>query len=67
MRVYYDDKYDLLYIRFADESQVVNKRITDDVVLDVAKDEKIIGLEITNASKHVDIASVLPIEYSTSK
>ncbi len=67
MKISYDDKYDLLYIRFSDDSEVINQRITEDIVLDIGANEKIIGLEILNASKHINMASVLPIEYASSK
>lgn len=64
MNIYYNDKTDLLYIRFEDEKQeVINKRVSDDVVLDIGKGEKIIGIEITDASQHVNLKTLLPISY----
>ncbi|MEM3423737.1 MAG: DUF2283 domain-containing protein [Nitrososphaeria archaeon] len=52
MRIYYDDKLDLLYIRFDDRTQeVVNRRITEDIVLDIGEEDKIVGIEILSASK----------------
>ncbi|MBI4223906.1 MAG: DUF2283 domain-containing protein [Deltaproteobacteria bacterium] len=64
MNIYYNDKTDLLYIRLADEKQeVVNKRVSEDVVLDIGKGEKIVGIEIIDASHHVNLKSVLPITY----
>jgi len=55
MRVYYDDdKADLLYQRIDErEQQVQNRRLTDDIVLDVGEDDKIVGIEFLDASKHV--------------
>jgi uncharacterized protein YuzE len=64
MKIYYDEKSDLLYIRFDEEQrQVVNRRVTEDIVLDMEDEEKIIGIEILDASKHVNLAKVLPINF----
>jgi uncharacterized protein YuzE len=67
MRVYYDDKSDLLYIRFDDRKQeVVNKRVSEDVVLDLGEGDRIIGIEIIDASKHLPLERLLPVEYHLS-
>jgi len=64
MYVIYNDKIDLLYIRLDDEKQnVVNKRITEDIVLDIGEDNRIVGIEIIDASKHVTIDKLSPIKY----
>jgi uncharacterized protein YuzE len=43
MNILYDDKKDLLYLRFDDENQdVVNKRISDDIVLDMGEKDRIV-------------------------
>jgi uncharacterized protein YuzE len=64
MNIYYDDKTDLLYIRFQEEKRVViNKRVTDDIVLDMEDEDKIVAIEILDASKHIDLSKVLPINY----
>ncbi len=68
MKIYYDGKKDLLYIRFDEEKrQVVNKRITEDIVLDIADEDKIIDIEIVDASKHINLAEVLPIYYEVQQ
>jgi uncharacterized protein YuzE len=64
MKIYYDGKADLLYIRFDEERhQVVNRRVMEDIVLDIEDDDKIIGIEILDASKHINLARILPIYY----
>ena len=64
MTIHYDSKTDLLYLRMAPEQQeVTNKRVTDDIVLDIGKDDKIIGIEIMDASKHVNLEKLMPVEY----
>ena len=67
MHVFYNDKTDLLYIRFDNRKQdVINRRVSDDVVLDIGESEKIIGIEILDASKHIDLERLLPVEYRVS-
>jgi uncharacterized protein YuzE len=67
MHVFYNDKTDLLYIRFDNRKQdVINRRVSDDVVLDIGESEKIIGVEILDASKHINLERLLPIEYRVS-
>jgi uncharacterized protein YuzE len=68
MNILYNDKTDLLYIRLDERKQeVVNKRISEDIVLDIGKDERVIGIEILGASKRVNLERLLPIKYETPK
>ncbi len=64
MTIHYNSKTDLFYIRIEEATQqVINKRVTEDIVLDIGKDDKIVGIEILDASKHVNLQSLLPVEY----
>ena len=68
MNVSYNDKKDLLYIRLDDRKQdVINKRVSEDVVLDIGKEDKIIGIEIVDASRHIALERLLPIKYEILK
>ena len=68
MKISYDDRADLLYLRFDERKQEVeNKRVTDDVVLDIGAGGKIIGIEILDASLHLDLERILPVRYEASK
>jgi uncharacterized protein YuzE len=68
MHVSYNDKTDLLYIRLDDRRQeVINRRVSDDVVLDIGEGDKIIGIEILDASKHVNLNRLLPVDYKLSR
>ena len=68
MKISYDDRADLLYLRFDERKQEVeNKRVTDDVVLDIGTGSKIIGIEILDASLHLDLERLLPVRYEASK
>ena len=65
MTIHYDSKADLLYLRIApDQQEVINKRITEDIVLDMGSDNKIVGIEIMDASKNVNLEKLMPVEYS---
>jgi uncharacterized protein YuzE len=67
MNIVYNDKTDLLYIRFDDRKQdVVNKRISEDIVLDIGDKDSIVGIEILDASKHVALDRLLPVTYKAS-
>jgi uncharacterized protein YuzE len=64
VQVIYDDGADLLYLRFDDRRQdVLNRRVADGIVLDVGADDRIVGIEILDASKQVDLGRILPVEY----
>lgn len=69
MEILYNSKTDLLYLRIDDDDRkqsVINKRITEDIVLDIGEDEKIIGIEILDASKHLNLDKLLPVKYQIS-
>lgn len=67
MQITYDAKKDLLYIRLDDRKQpVLNKRFSEEIVLDIGKGGKIVGIEILDASKHLNLESVLPVGYAAS-
>ena len=68
MHVSYNDKSDLLYIRLDDRKQeIINRRVSDDVVLDIGEGDKIVGIEILDASKHVSLDRLLPVNYKFSR
>jgi len=68
MNIVYNDKTDLLYIRLDDRKQeVINKRIAEDIVLDIGENDRIVGIEILDASRHVTLDKLLPIKYEVSK
>ena len=67
MQIHYDHTTDLLYIRFDDRNQeVVNKRVAEDIVLDVGEGDRIIGIEFLDASTRLDLGKILPVEYGVS-
>jgi uncharacterized protein YuzE len=67
MEIIYNDKTDLLYLRLDKRKQkVINKRVSEYMVLDVGKDEKIVGLEIQNASTRLNLSDLLPVTAEVS-
>ncbi len=68
MNILYNDKTDLLYIRFDERKQdTINRRVSEDVVIDIGEGGKIVGIEILDASKHLSLESVLPVKYGVSE
>jgi uncharacterized protein YuzE len=64
MQIFYNTKSDLLYLRLDDrEQQVMNQRLSEDIVLDIGEDNKIVGIEILDASHHVNLESLLPVKH----
>ncbi len=65
MQILYDAKTDLLYLRLDDrKQQVANRRVSDDIVLDLGDDDRIVGIEILDASKHLRLEKLLPVQYA---
>jgi len=66
MQILYNATTDLLYIRLDDrKQQVMNRRLAEDIVLDVGEDDKIVGIEILDASKRLNLEKLLPVQYGT--
>ena len=64
MNIVYNDKIDFLHIRLDDKRQeVINKRISEDIVLDIGEGDRIVGIEILDASKRLNLERLLPVKY----
>jgi uncharacterized protein YuzE len=64
MQIFYDSKSNLLYLRLDErKQQVINKRLSEDIVLDMGEGDKIVGIEILDASKHLNLEKLLPLRY----
>ena len=58
----------MLYLRIDFQKQhIINKRIDDDVVLNIGKKNKIIGIEIMNASEKVNLSEIIPLNIKERK
>jgi uncharacterized protein YuzE len=59
---------DLLYIRFDDRKQdVINRRISEGIVLDIGDNDRIVAIEILDASRHITLDRILPVKYEVSR
>lgn len=68
MQITYSAKTDLLYIRLDDRKQsVINKRVSEDIVLDVGEQDKIIGIEILDASERLNLGQSLSVRYEIAR
>lgn len=64
MQIIYNPKSDILYIRLDETKQdVLNQRVSEDVVLDMGIEDKIVGIEIMDASHRLDLKNILPVEF----
>lgn len=64
MQILYNAKTDLLYLRLDDrKQQVMNKRLSEDIVLDLGEDNRVVGIEIPDSSKHLNLERLLPVKY----
>jgi uncharacterized protein YuzE len=67
MQILYDVRKDLLYIRLDDQKQaVINQRLSEDIVLDLGEGDKIVGIEILDASRHLNLERLLPVNYQVT-
>lgn len=53
MKIKYDTKTDSLYIDLNSGKYDQSKKITDDILVDVTKSGKILGIEILEASENI--------------
>jgi len=59
MKVYYDDEVDALYLKLGDEKPDGVIEISEGVNIDTTSQDKIVSIEILNASKRMDLRTVL--------
>ncbi len=59
MKVYYDNKVDALYLKFNNKNPDGAVEISDGLNIDTTSDDKIVGIEILDASKRIDIKTFL--------
>jgi len=59
MKVYYDDEVDVLYLKLGDDTPDGVIEISEGVNIDTTSQDKIMSIEILNASKKIDLRTVL--------
>lgn len=61
MKIKYDPEVDAAYISFKKgPAQVSTIRLTEDIAIDFGPDEEIVGIEILDASEHLDLSGEEP-------
>ena len=67
MKVYYDDEVDALYLKLGDETPEGVIEISEGVNLDTTSEDKIVGIEILDASKKIDLKTILSYKLEFDK
>ena len=67
MKVRYDKEVDAIYIKLGNKKPEGVVEISEGVNLDTTSDDKIVGIEILNASKKMNIKTILSYELKIDK
>jgi len=67
MKIYYDDKVDALYLEFSKGKPEGVVEITEGVNLDLTDKGHIIGIEILDSSKKMDMNTILSYQLNLNK
>ena len=59
MKVYYDDEVDALYLKLGDDTPDGVIEVSEGINIDTTSQGKIVSIEILNASKKIDLRTVL--------
>ena len=62
MRVHYDNQADAIYIKLGNQKPDGVVEISDGVNLDTTAENKLVGIEILDASKRLNIKTILSYE-----
>lgn len=67
MQFQYFPESDMLYIKLADGISIESEEVATGFVLDFDESQRVIGIEIEDASKHIDLSrlelSALPVAH----
>ncbi len=62
MKLSYDASVDALYIKLNEGiHQVETKHVDEDIALDFDEEDRLVGIEVLDASKRLDLGALLPI------
>jgi len=62
MQITYDRKADAMYIKFQEGKFVSNKEVKEGVILDVGKDNMLLGIEILEVSKRFSLKDLSKVD-----
>lgn len=61
MRITYDPSVDAMYIYLTEKlKEPAAREVDEDIVLDFDADERLVGIEVLDASKRLDLKHLLP-------
>jgi uncharacterized protein YuzE len=61
MKIYYDDNVDAIYIKLVPgKRQVTTRVVDDDIALNLDAKKRLVGIEVLDASKRLDLKYLLP-------
>jgi uncharacterized protein YuzE len=64
MKIYYDSKYDVMYIEFSDKKVADAVEVEEGILIDYGRDGEIIGIEVIDASHRL---KAVPLKEITVK
>ena len=64
MRTSYDPEADAHYVRFVEASIVESEEVADGVMLDFDAEDRIVAIELLDASKHIAAGAEFPTQRS---
>ena len=67
MKIYYDDEVDALYIELGEETPDGAVELSDGANIDTTSKDKIVGIEILNASKRINLDTILSYKLEFKK
>ena len=59
MRIHYDNEVDALYLKLGDEPPEGVIEIAEGISIDTTSEDRIVGIEILDASKKIDLKTIL--------
>jgi uncharacterized protein YuzE len=63
MRISYDTKFDVLYVKFSEgRRRAFAEKLNPDIAIDFSEDGKIIGMEVLRASHYFDLDYLLKVQ-----
>ncbi len=67
MKVTFDSKNDVMRIRFQEGKYEVSKEVDEGIIIDRAKDNKIIAIEILDASERLPATEIKKVAVGSSQ
>jgi len=69
MKITFDKEADAIYIEFSSGGFASNKKIDDDTIIDLDKEDNILGIELLHVSKRIpkDFMSDISVKNITSQ